>query len=274
MPKSQILNRIRYSLRSDAHVGTTIPAERLATEASSDGPSVPLGAGRLLDASLRRQMAEVIAGINLDTGGGAALLKALLLADLVIDRPVRRAVEIGVYRGRLMLPLALAIKQQGFGEIIGIDPYSASAAAQYDDHKVGIDLRYWPSTINWRETYDSVCRLIAQLNLDDCCKLIRARSDEVADRFPYDSIDLLHIDGNHDQAAVERDLELYLPRVTQQGGYVVLDDASWPSVRSTFNHLHTHHELVFQLFDTRGFTVDGVGGNDFAIFRIRNDSRQ
>jgi len=171
-----------------------------------------LGTGQLLDTELRRQIAVTVDSIQLDGGGGASLLKSYLLANLIVAEPINRVVEIGVYRGRLLLPLALAIKWGGSGEVVGIDPYSAAAVVQNDDHNVGIDLQDWPSTVEWDALYEDVCHRISVLGLDKNCCVLRARSADVATRFPKGSIDLLHIDGNHDRIAVERDLALLASR--------------------------------------------------------------
>lgn len=228
------------------------------------------GPGRLINDDLRREMEEASASILIDSGGGASVLKALVLADLILERPVLRMVEIGVYRGRLLLPLALAMKRRGTGEVVGIDPYSAVEAEQHDEHNRSIDLRQWPHSIEWDCLYEEVQQNIRRLDVETCCRMIRGNSSDVATTFPPNSIDLLHIDGNHDRAAVLRDVELYLPRVSP-GGYVVLDDATWPSVRPVFDDLKTRHELIFQLFDGGGVTLDGAGGNDFAVFRLRTE---
>src|SRR5262249_27078251 len=95
-----------------------------------------------------------------------------------------RAVEIGVYRGRLLLPLALVMKRRKSGEIIGIDPYSATAAKQYDDHEVPVDLRRWPSSIDWDGVYRQVLRGISRFGVEAHCRIVRARSQDVADEFP------------------------------------------------------------------------------------------
>jgi hypothetical protein len=225
--------------------------------------------GRLLDEQLVVRIEQVIRRIPLDEGGGASLLKILLLGDLIVERPVLRLVEIGVYRGRLLLPLALIMRWREAGEAVGIDPYSASAAAQRDDHGRPIDLQEWAAGIDWEGAYEGVRRDITWLGLDGHCRIIRGSSADVVGRFPVRSIDLLHIDGNHDRAAVLNDARLYIPRVSQ-GGFVVLDDASWSSVKPVRDCLSQHHELVFELFDSPYAKVDEVGGNDFAVFRIRS----
>jgi hypothetical protein len=153
------------------------------------------------------------------------------------------------------------------GETFGIDPYLRAAARQDDDHGRSMDLAQWSDDVDWEALFGEVTRRIGDLGLDTRCHLVRDRSEDVADQFAPGSIDLLHIDGNHDRAAVMRDAALYVPRISV-GGYVVLDDANWSSVRPVYRHLCDNHELVFQLFDANGVTAFDRGGNDFAIFRI------
>jgi Methyltransferase domain len=152
------------------------------------------------------------------------------------------------------------------GEAVGIDPYTAAAAVQSDAHDRGVDLTAWPAQVDWEGLHSEVLAGIETHAIGERCRVVRARSDEAAADFASGSIDLLHVDGNHDAASVARDVELYLSKVSP-GGFIVMDDASWSSVRPTCERLATEHELVFQLFDG-GVTVDGVGGNDFAVFRI------
>jgi hypothetical protein len=53
--------------------------------------------------------------------------------------------------------------------------------------------------------------------------LLRTLFDEAAERFPNDSIDLLHIDGLHTYEAVHHDFETWFPRV-RPGGIALLHD--------------------------------------------------
>jgi hypothetical protein len=223
-------------------------------------------AGRSVPTALRGEIERMSASIEIDSGGGATTLKALVLADLIIDHGLERVVEIGVYRGRLLLPLGVVMYTLRRGEAVGIDPYSAAAALQTDDHDVGVDLREWPETVAWEELYQGVVRAIDAWGIGAHCRVVRARSQDAADQF--DTIDLLHVDGNHDRAAVEADVARYLPKV-RPGGFIVMDDASWPSVLPSYVQLREQHQLVFQLLDCRGVAIDGDPGNDFAVFRVQ-----
>ncbi len=216
---------------------------------------------------LRDAIEQLLDSIPADAGGGASSLKALVLSDLMITQRLQSVVEIGVYRGRLLLPLALTAMSQGAGEVIGIDPYTAQAAEQHDEHASPLDLETWPHGIDWDGLYAQVNLAIANHGLERWCRVLRTRSEDSARKFSAGAIDLLHIDGNHDHASVIRDVELYVPKV-KIGGYVVLDDTSWASVWPVYRQLQATHELVFHLFDSRGISTGEGGGNDFAIFRI------
>jgi hypothetical protein len=223
--------------------------------------------GRLLEKSLRRDLSRLSSSLAFDEGGGASLLKVLVLADLIVALDLRRAIEIGVYRGRLLLPLSMVMAALGRGEAVGIDPYSASAAVQRDPHDVGFDLVAWAHNVDWEQLHSELLTAIDAWNLTKYCRLIRVTSEDAAGTFAPGSIDLLHIDGNHDEAAVARDVELYVPKV-RPGGVVVLDDVSWPSVRKVFHDLRDSHELHVHVVDGGNVWVGENLPNDFAVFIV------
>jgi hypothetical protein len=233
---------------------------------TSADESFCLAVGGSVDVSLRRDLTRVCATIPVDEGGGSSLLKAMTLATLIVTRDLHLVVEIGVYRGRLLVPMAIAMASLGRGEAVGIDPYSATAAVQTDDHDRGLDLVEWPRTVDWDNLYAEVSARIRHLGLEDYCRVIRARSADVAASFELATIDLLHVDGNHDRDAVARDVELFLPKV-RPGGIVVLDDVSWPSVRPTYDSLLVSHDLIVQVVDLDDLLSTGQA-NDFAAFRL------
>lgn len=228
-----------------------------------------LGAG--LDAEVRRELEAVSDSVPVDDGGGASLLKVFLLAELIASRQLETIVEIGVYRGRLFLPLARLMTLLGRGEMIGIDPYSTAAAVQRDVERAGIDLVAWPETIDWDGIHAEVTAAMARWETQAHSRLIRARSDEVAAEFPHSPIDLIHVDGNHDRAAVSRDVELFLPHM-RDGGFLVMDDIAWPSVRPVYEELAAQHEVLFSLVETGVYLWPAGGPNDFAVLRVRRDA--
>jgi hypothetical protein len=233
---------------------------------------VPSIYGGRIDATARREMEAVSAETELDAGGGASLLKVFLLGELVLDDDLQRLVEIGVYRGRLFLPLGRLLQLRGKGEIVGIDPYSADAAVQHDVEREGVDLVAWPTTIDWDGIHDEVAGAVARWDMGEHARLVRRRSEDAAELFADAPIDLLHIDGNHDRDAVLEDLDRYLPLI-REGGYLVMDDIAWPSVKPIYAELAERFEVLFSLVEN-GISLWPAGGvNEFAVLRVDGGAR-
>jgi hypothetical protein len=223
--------------------------------------------GARLDPELRSELTGVCAEIAVDFGGGSSVLKALVLADLVVGHDLAEVVEIGVWRGRSLLPMAVLLERLDRGHAVGIDPYAVGPALQTDDRPIAAELARWAREVDWEAIVGEVRGVIGRRGLEHRCELVRSTSRGAADRFPDAGIDLLHVDGNHDRAAVELDLALYLPKV-RPGGFVALDDVSWSSVRPAYDQLRSRSELVFEIF--HGPEIDLGEGlpNDFAVFRV------
>ena len=106
--------------------------------------------------ALRAELDDISAEIPIDEGGGSSLTKMLVLASLIIGNGFTHVAEIGVYRGRVFVALAAIMRALGRGEVTGIDPYTAEAAIQRDDHHIGTDLRIG-RTRSIGRTFTPVC---------------------------------------------------------------------------------------------------------------------
>jgi predicted O-methyltransferase YrrM len=92
--------------------------------------------------------------------------------------------------------------------------------------------------------YKGVCEIIENNDLSKTVSLIRKPSQDVFNNFKNESIDIVHIDGNHNEMNASRDILLYLPLV-KKGGYIIMDDITWPGViNSINNHLNNSTSLV------------------------------
>ena len=219
-----------------------------------------------VSAQLRAELDDICLQIPIDEGGGSSLTKVLVLASLIIGRNFQRVVEIGVYRGRAFLALGATMRALGRGEVTGIDPYTAEAAIQRDDHKVGIDLQTWPHQVDWEHLYAGVLQQVEQRELAAYCRLDRRTSADAATDISPASIELLHMDGNHDRAALAADLALYLPKM-RLGGIVVMDDVTWPSIHPLFEEVASRQQLLLRLHDPGTFSTF----DDFGVVQIVND---
>ena len=54
--------------------------------------------------------------------------KAAWLARLIVSRQVKNVLEVGIFGGKSLIPIALAVQSAGGGTVIGVEPWSADVA--------------------------------------------------------------------------------------------------------------------------------------------------
>lgn len=149
--------------------------------------------------------------------------KARKLAEAVLATRPAVCVEIGVFGGSSLVPMAAAVHHVGAGRVYGIDPWETDDALHGVREKANVD--FW-SAVDLEGVYRTCRDLLARHHLDEVCELVRARAADVAGRFADGSVGLLHIDGNHGEERSTQDAVLYLPKVAD-GGYIFFDDVNW-----------------------------------------------
>lgn len=165
------------------------------------------------------ELMKKIETITPEGGVWCSVNKAQLLATMIIAHRPRVIVEIGVWQGGSLLPMALACRYNAVGMIYAIDPWSAAASVV---DEVPANVEWWGSV-----DHDAALRVFEE-RLDrhgvaSLVKICRTRSDDATP--PPEMIDLLHIDGSHTEQAV-RDVARYAS-VVLLGGILVLDDVGW-----------------------------------------------
>lgn len=158
--------------------------------------------------------------------GWCSLNKAGCLVDSVndicqrVDNPV--CVEIGVYGGKSIFPVAMELKRHGKGIVHAIDPWSNQAATiDYD----GTHLQYW-SQVDLNKIYDIFIKTIGKTETENYINVIKSTSDDAPE---FDEIDLVYIDGQH-TAQSFKDVDKYASKV-KIGGYCYIDDYNWGEVK-------------------------------------------
>jgi predicted O-methyltransferase YrrM len=136
----------------------------------------------------------------------------------------RRYLEIGVLRGWSTMAVLLgwpAIEEVALidNEMYGVSIYEAKE-----------------SICQFRRDQRMMGRFGIQIHVGDSKKLPDV---------PFDgNFDLIHVDGEHSERAVRRDLELVLPRMTDRGLIIVDDQSGIPHVKAgTDTFLKDHPEL-------------------------------
>jgi len=146
--------------------------------------------------------------------------KAGTLINLILKSRPDVVVEIGVWGGKSLVPMAYALKMNKKGKIIGIDPWSNEASLQglTNDENKG----FWGQVDHEQVMWGLIDKL-HQFDLLSQVLLIKTTSVEAR---PIHGIDILHIDGNHSDETSYIDVTKWAPLV-KSGGLIVVDDVTW-----------------------------------------------
>lgn len=203
---------------------------------------------------LYKDLSKIVDQIPMDFGGGCPISKSLLMAKIALSENLKTYVEIGIYRGRSFFPMARAMQLLG-GVAYGIDPYTKEAAYEFDvEAPVKQKIDELIVTTDFSEMYAEVTAFRQAMGFEHCSEILRSTSSEAIDYFRNHriSIDMLHIDGNHDTKFVLEDIDLYMPLV-KEGGYIVLDDIDWNSVKPALNKAIVEDAKI--IFIEKTFTI-------------------
>jgi predicted O-methyltransferase YrrM len=150
---------------------------------------------------------------------------AVVMYELMLERPPQTVVEIGSYLGRSTVFFALALKELNpGGRVVAIDPHTGDRQqleGLSTDRLATFDL--------FREH----CRAAGVEKLVDPRV---AHSLEVAAGWSGE-VDLLYVDGWHSYDAVIADGEAWLPHLSRNGVVIFDDYAAYDDVRRAIDHL-------------------------------------
>lgn len=193
-----------------------------------------------------RNLHDLIIKDQYDSGGRCNETKGNVIKNLVLETNAQLCVEIGVFKGSSLMYFAEALEITK-GNIIGIDPYSMDTLKNEIPNKSLNNYIYnvlFKDQMVLDKLYDELLTVINENNLKDTVSLVRIKSEDYFNKLKIESIDILHIDGNHDEEYVSKDIQLYLPLI-KKGGYIIMDDITWTGViNSINNHLNKESILV------------------------------
>lgn len=164
--------------------------------------------------TLNSRIAAIVPTIT----GWCSVEKAQDLALAVIKSRSSISIEVGVWAGRSVAPMAMAHQEQNHGVVWAIDPWSPAVAAEGYD-KVNAD---WWGSQNHELVYQNFLAMLKASGIEQFVKVIRKKSDDVD---PPDGVGCLHLDGKHTDQTV-RDVERYATKVIP-GGFCYVDDIHW-----------------------------------------------
>lgn len=167
--------------------------------------------------------------------------KAREFIDFIFEEQPEIWVEIGVFGGSSLFPVLSAFQCLDQGIAIAIDPWDKMECIKYyDPIEDKADFRWW-GKLNLNQIYSSFLNMLKQNAFEPYCTVIRASSQNAIEEI--DSIDVLHIDGNHSEAPSLKDVELYLPKV-KSGGYIWMNDSLWRQRQEAVELLLTQCDVV------------------------------
>ncbi len=145
--------------------------------------------------------------------------KASVLMDLIFNHRPEVVVEVGIYGGKSLIPMAMALQYLKKGKIYGIDPWEASQSV------VGfMDANSdWWGMLDHEQIMQDYLRKVREFDLEEFVRTLRTTS---ANSKPIYGIDLIHIDGNHSEDSAYFDVQKWIPLVNS-GGFIVFDDVDW-----------------------------------------------
>lgn len=181
------------------------------------------------------EIAAVMRQAELIYGESSPVKIAAMMAAFA-DAPKGDVVEIGSLVGRTAFVIAHLARRLEIGPVLAIDPWAASQSVQKDSPAGLLDLLdAWDLELGFQDLVTNLIPVTA-----GGFGLLRMPASEghahyLAGRVetPWfgaveygGRIAVLHIDGNHDLAAVTADCELWLPHLVA-GGWLILDDYVW-----------------------------------------------
>lgn len=175
----------------------------------------------------KRKIEEIYQDYNQRYGlwGWCTLNKAGCIVDYVndicerVENPI--CVEVGVYGGQSVLPVALELKRHNKGTIYGIDPWkNDEATSGYD----ALNYEFW-NKVDLERIYQIYSNMISEFELEEFVETIKLPSNDAKD---FEEIDFLHIDGQHTEQAL-LDVKKFASKVSIDG-YCFVDDVEWGQV--------------------------------------------
>lgn len=153
--------------------------------------------------------------------GWCSFEKAAVLIDIILKSKPSTIVEIGVYGGKSLIPMAYALEVNGKGTIFGIDPWDRVESLKGINNSSSE--YFWGTYVDYRAVLQNLKLKISEFHLDHRIDLIKSSS---IDAPIIEDIDILHIDGNHSDEASFADVTKWTPLV-RKGGIIILDDITW-----------------------------------------------
>lgn len=178
--------------------------------------------------------------------------KGELIMEVIKKERPSLCVEIGVYGGKSLLPIAKTLKYNKLGKVFGIDAWDPQSAAEGWE-KSDPNFEWWRKQ-DFAALQKKVGQLIAQEGLAGHVTLQKEKSQKAVTQFADESIDFLHFDGNHAESVAWEDVKAYFPKV-REGGIILFNDATWSTLQGCVVFLLERCELLTPFHEEAGYLL-------------------
>lgn len=168
--------------------------------------------------------------------------KMTKMSSLILATKPAHVVEIGVFYGKSLICQALSLRKNRCGKIYGIDSWNVADSLTYMTDENSIN---WWSSLNYDLIYESCIQNIQNSNTEHFVHILKSNSVDCIRNIDF-PIDILHIDGNHEELASCHDVRLYVPKI-KQGGFLWFNDANWHQSKKAIELIENQFHL--QLID-------------------------
>jgi hypothetical protein len=169
----------------------------------------------------RQRLAQKIVNIE----GWTHIDEAWALHEVVRRFPGSEAVtvvEIGAWKGRSTIALALGVQDRGAGRVFSIDPHTGNRESIEIYGRV--------------DTFESFVENIRGAGLSEFVEPIRSPSHVARSQFEEQSVNVLFVDGSHEYADVCEDIEDWTPTLSHPA-IVAFNDPLIPGVDRALREL-------------------------------------
>lgn len=165
--------------------------------------------------------------------------RGIQFIEFVLEHKPKSIVEIGVFGGRSLFCFALALRHLNEGGVYyGIDPWEKGVALE---DEIVPQNRAWVNSVNYDDIHIKTMNVIWKHNLDKWAVIVRSASQYCSGLFR--EIDILSIDGSHNEVPSCRDVQLYVPKIVA-GGHLFFDDSDWPSTQKALRLVEETCDLI------------------------------
>lgn len=173
--------------------------------------------------------------------------KAESLCEIILKQKPALVVELGVFAGRSLFPMAMALEQNGTGRAVGIDPWSIDAAIEGENGKENDE--WWCKNVDLERIFTNFVTDYNRLCISLFCSWVRDKAENCIDQFNDGTIDLLHQDSNHSELVSCRQVDQWQSKLSPRGIWV-LDDTNWATQLRAIDKIKSYGFETIEDFGT------------------------